>query len=284
MIKVFYTTTTQHLRIRLPFSEGKATISRFADGEIKVSIEESVKNKTVWIVAATPAPADNYMELFFLLDALSRAGAQIKLLITYLGYARQDKAKKGEAVGAEVISNFIGLFPIKKIVVLHAHSDQLHQYLKFQNVIPYQLFSPLAAQADVIVAPDFGAEEFARHLAHEEKRELAVIKKQRISDTTVKMVSITGTVKNKTVLLVDDMISTAHTIIEASKLLKKKGAKTITVAATHALFSGDAINKLESSSINKIYITNSLPLPFYGSKTTIMDIRHVCEKIIRKSK
>lgn len=277
-MKVFYTTSTQHLRIKLPFDYGKALITRFSDGEIFVEIEEDVHKKKVWIIAATPAPADNYFELFFLLDALQRAGAQVNLLITYFGYARQDRVGGNEALGAQVISNFLKNFITKKTVAIHVHSKRLHDYLTFENYIPYDLFYPIAQKADIIVAPDFGAKDLAETIGKKCNKQVIVAEKKHPAREQVEIMHITENVKNKKILIVDDMIATGNTIMTVAEKLITQGAHEVNVMATHGIFAGNAQKKLTESNIKNIYVTNTLKQPFAGKKVTVIDISSELER------
>ena len=280
-MKVFYTTATKHLRIKLHFDDGNATITRFGDGEIFVRVEDDVYKKPVWVIAATPTGAENYIELFLLLDALNRLHAQINLLITYFGYARQDRAQKGEACGAQIFSEFFETFKFNKIIVIHAHSARLHSYLHFENFIPYELFYSLAKQADVILAPDMGARELAKKISAECKRSLAVAEKVRTADQ-IEICKILGDVKNKKVLIVDDIIATGSTVIKVSNILKQLGASSIKVMATHAIFTGNSEAQLDESDIEKVYVTNTLSKIFVTKKIEVIDMSEIIKKIIEK--
>ncbi|HJZ23563.1 MAG TPA: ribose-phosphate diphosphokinase [Candidatus Babeliales bacterium] len=279
-MKAFYTSSTQHLAVQLPFEYGKVLISHFSDGEILVKIEENVENQTVWVIAATPTPANNFFELFFLLDALNRAHAKINLLITYFGYARQDKLESNTARGAQLISTIIKQFKTNKIIVVHPHSKLLHEFLTFESVIPYDLFEPIAHNFDVIVAPDSGAKELAEHIGNLCKKSTASLEKIRTGKDQVKIINLDGTVSDKRVLIVDDLIDTGGTIIKASEILKEHGAKEIYVMATHAIFAGNFLEAIEESNIQKVYVTNSLHQKYINKKIEVLNLAPVIKKMI----
>jgi len=283
-MKIFYTTTTQHLRIALPFEYGKAINTRFSDGEIFVKIEEDVQSRDVWVIAATPTPADNYFELFLLLDALNRSGAHIHLLMTYFGYARQDRVQERESCGAAIIGQFLAQINLTKMVVIHAHSKRLHDYLTFEQYIPYELFYPIAKRAEVIVAPDAGARELATRIGTTCRRPVVVAEKKRIARDQVEILAISGEVTDKKVLIVDDMITTGNTIIQVSNKLDQLGARSIEVMATHGVFAGDANERINESVIEKVYVTNSLNQVFVGKKVEVIDIAPIISCLVEPPK
>jgi len=247
---LFYTNSTKHLVSKIKLKKAKFTISKFSDGEIYVKIEENVKNKEVWVVASTNSPGDNLLELIFLLDALKREKAKINLLIPYFGYARQGKGKPGEAQTAKVVCDLLQGY---KISVIHMHSPRIKKYLKFKNLIP--LYQHIIKKYDIVIAPDKGAAKLVRTIGKELNIPYIIMNKVRPKPEQARITTKPIDVKNKKVLIIDDMISTGGTIIAASK--KLQGATEISVLTTHGIFSGDALKKL--SLFDKVYITNSLP-------------------------
>lgn len=281
---VFYTTPTQQLRIRLPFKRGKSIIARFADGEIHVQLEQlqqKIKENEIWVIAATPAPADNYMELFLLLDALQHAGAQVNLMLTYCGYARQDKDEIGQGVGARVIANALKNFNIKQTFIVHPHSIQLQKFLPHKAIMPYDLFYPIAHKYDVIVAPDHGAQKLAQHISNECDKPFIIVQKKRIAPDHIAIEKIETNIKKKKILIVDDMICTGSTTMTVAAQLKEKGADSIDLMATHGIFAGDAREQLTQSNINHIYVTNSLRQTYASKKITIIDIAPTIQTLIK---
>jgi ribose-phosphate pyrophosphokinase len=282
---LFSTTQTDYLAAALPFKQGKRTIKRFSDGEIYVKIEEPrehIEHKSIWVLASTSAPADNLIELFFLLDALQRQRARISLLITYFGYERQDRAAPGEALSAEVIARCLQLFALEQIFIIHAHSAALHRFLSFKNIIPVSLVCPIAHQCDGIVAPDQGAHELAQLVTRECVIEPIFVTKMRPAQEHVEVTGVLGDIHDKTVLIIDDIISTGRTIVSVSTKLQELGARDVYVFATHGVFSGNARELIESSPIiKKVYVTNTLPQK-YSPKIEIVTIVPFIEHIIRK--
>lgn len=277
---LFCTSNTKHLAPFLPFTQGSYFHKYFSDGEQYVKLEQSVDGQTVWVIAATNAPADHLVELFLLLNVLERGGATINLLITYFGYARQDRPLENEASSAQMIGGMLKLFAIKKIMVIHAHSALLHNYLNFVNVIPSDLICQSANLYDAIAAPDQGAHELVKALGTTCKIEALLLSKIRHEQELVQILEYDGIVKARKVLIIDDIIATGNTIIEVAKTLEKLGADHISVWATHGIFSNHAQQAIQASTIKKVYVTNSLPQKIESDKIEIINIAPCIEQIL----
>lgn len=278
---LFYTKSTQHLVSRIALAQGKHTVKQFSDGELWIHVdEEEVKNKKVWVIAATHAPAEHLLELFFLLDALQRAGAHINVLFTYFGYARQVDSKPGQACSAQVIAMLLKNFNRVKTYIIHPHSQTLHNYLSFTEIHDIPFFCTQAEDYDVIAAPDTGARVLAQEIAQRCNKEVAILTKIRPDHDTVAITAIDGSVAHKKVLLVDDIISTGRTLAQAAQTLKKAGAHTVAAAATHGIFSADAYSVLEKSVIEKIVVTNTIAQKPHG-KITVHDVGPFIEDVIQ---
>lgn len=255
---IFTNNTTNHFKWTMKAPFGALTIKHFSDGEIFIKIEEPIKGKDVWVLVSTQAPAENMLELFFLLDALNRAEAQVNLCITYFAYARQDRAEHGEAVSAEVISRILALFPLKRIYIVQPHSARLHNFLSFQSLDMIDFFCRHAEGYDAIAAPDMGISHIARSVAESCKKELILVKKIRPQHEQVEIESIDGQIKGKKILLVDDMIATGRTIVQAAYAFKEQGALAVAAAAVHGVFALGSRQLLEQSPLEKIWITNTI--------------------------
>lgn len=276
---LFSTTATQHLASHIALPHGKCTVKQFNDGELFVRIDEDVQDKDVWVLAATQAPAEHLLELFFLLDVLQKAQARINLFITYFAYGRQVVAPSGEACSAQVISTILQNFIISKIYIMHPHNQLLHNFLPFTGVQDVDFFCKQAASCDTIAAPDKGALSFAHEVAQTCKKDLIKITKKRPDHDKVEIVTIDGAVMGKKVLLIDDIISTGRTMVQAAQELKKLGAVSIAAAATHGVFSPGAHQLLENSIIEKISVTNTIAQHSQG-KITIFDISPFIQNIM----
>jgi ribose-phosphate pyrophosphokinase len=278
-MKLYFTPAAQHLSLNIDGMKETYVSTTFSDGEKYIRVQNRVEG-TVWVIANTNAPAENLLELFFLLDALRRLTNNVRLLIPYFAYARQDRiTQEGECLGAKVISDFLRYFRIEKLVVFHMHSRRIKQYLDYEDVFPLELVSSLAKAADVVVSPDRGGIPFAKMVGKRCKLPVIHIEKKRISEQEVEVMEVSGEVKGKKAIIVDDMIATGGTIIKATEKLLSKGAKEVEVYATHGIFSGDAREKLMKSPIKQIYVTNSLPQK-QGPRITVLDISLFLQDVI----
>lgn len=257
-------------------------IKQFSDGEIYVKINQDVQAQEVWVVAATQPPAEHVLELFFLLDALTRAGAKkINIFFTYFGYARQAVALSGEACSAQFICDVLQKFSLGRVYIMHAHAaDILHTFLPFNNAIDISFFCSVAQQYDIIAAPDKGAVAFAKEVAQRCNKEIIFFHKMRPEHERVTIKSVDGIATGKSVLLVDDIISTGSTMIEAAQALKKLGATHVAAAATHGIFSPGAFERLAASTLEKMYVTNTI-MHAPHEKIEVVDVSAFVESIIR---
>jgi len=276
---IFSNRAAQHIAQPIQLPRGKCTIKTFADGEIFVCIDEDVSNKKVWVMASTRPPADNLMELFFLLDALQRSGASVNVCIIYFAYARQILASPGEAESAQVICNIFKNFDIKQLLIIHPHTLLLQNYLSFKPIYDLDFFCEQARDYDAIAAPDEGAFAFAQKVAQTCNKTLIAITKTRHAQEAVKIISVDGHVPAKKILLVDDMISTGHTLVAAATELKKQGAHTISAAATHGLFAPGSQELIEQSILKHVYVSNTVAQQSQG-KITVVDISATLGKIM----
>lgn len=280
-MKLFSSRSTLHIAENIGLKKGACTIKNFNDGELFVRIDENVDKQTVWVMASTPAPAENLFELFFLCDALKRAGAHLNVCITYLAYARQIVASPGEAWTAYVIADFIKRFSINKLYIIHPHSKALHNLLPFEAIRDTNFFCTQAEEFDAIAAPDKGASQFAEEVARLCNKDLVLLSKKRPEKERVEITAIQGAVDHKKILLIDDIISTARTITESAHALKSLGAYSVSAAATHGVFSPGAYELLEQSPLEKIFVTNTIANKSQG-KITVVDTSAFIQKIMQE--
>lgn len=261
------------------------TFDTFCDGEYYLKIDPKIKDQEVFVIANTMAPAKNILELTFLLDVLNRLNAKVNIFFVYFAYARQDRIMQdGEALSAEIISKIIRLFNFHKIYILHPHSDRLFNFLDFKPIIPFDFFSEIAKNYEIIASPDVGGVSTAKRIAEISNRQFVFFEKIRINHDQIKVVTLQNSeidLRNKKVLIVDDMITTGSTVIKAAQVLAEKGAKSIGVAATHGVLCGDAKNNLQSSQIEKIYITNSIEQKALPPKFEVYSIVPILRYLIK---
>ena len=247
----------------------KATISRFADGEVFVRIDENIRGADVFIVQPTNPPAENIMELLLLIDAVRRASAaRITCVLPYFGYGRQDRKDQPRvAIGAKLMARMIETAGADRVLGLDLHAHQLQGFfdLPVDHLYAAPVFTAHYRKKNlenlVVVAPDVGSAKMARGFAKRLNGSLAIIDKRRPKANVAEVVNVVGEVEGMDCLIPDDMIDTAGTVSEAARALKALGARDIYVCATHALLSGPAVERLSNAPITEIAVTNSVLIP-----------------------
>jgi ribose-phosphate pyrophosphokinase len=245
---------------------GDATIRRFADGEIFVRINQNARGRDVFIIQPTPPPADSIMELLLLIDAAKRASAaRVSVVIPYFGYARQDRKDQPRvALGAKLVANLIEAAGADKVLGIDFHTHQIQGFFDvpvdhlYAAPVLTHYFRDLRLDHPVVVAPDVGAAKMARGFARRVNASFAIIDKRRPSQNVAEVMEVVGDVSGKPCIIVDDMIDTAGTLVSVVEALKERGAKQIYAAATHAILSGPARERLSASPLEEVVVTNSL--------------------------
>ena len=255
---------SKHLKLKLV----NTNIKKFADGEIYVEINENIRGNSVFVIQATATPAnDNLMELLLCIDALRRSSAKnITAVIPYFGYARQDrKVVPRTSISAKLVSNLITNAGAHRVVTVDLHAGQIQGFfdMPVDNLFTTPIFARyirknIKSKNLICVSPDAGGIERTRGLATKIKADLAIIDKRRPEPGNSKVMNIVGDVQGKDCIIVDDIIDSGGTIVNAADALVKKGAKNVYVFVTHAVLSGDAISKLQKSKIKKLVITDSI--------------------------
>jgi ribose-phosphate pyrophosphokinase len=243
-------------------------IKRFADGEIYIEINENIRGNSVFVIQSTSNPAnDNLMELLLVVDALKRSSAKnITAVIPYFGYARQDrKVAPRTSISAKVVANLITNAGASRVVTVDLHAGQIQGFfdMPVDNLFTTPLFSKYIKKKFnnkklICVSPDVGGVQRTRGLATRIKAELAIIDKRRPKPGQSQVMNIIGDVKGKTCIIVDDIIDSGGTIVNAVEALKKAGAVEVYVFITHAVLSGDAVKKIKNSKIKKLIITDTI--------------------------
>ena len=253
---------------RLKLKLINTNIKRFADGEIYIEINENIRGNSVFVIQSTSTPAnDNIMELLLCIDALRRSSAKnITAVIPYFGYARQDrKVAPRTSISAKVVSNLITNAGASRIVTVDLHAGQIQGFfdIPVDNLFTTPMFAryikkKFKTKNLVCVSPDVGGVQRTRGLATKIKADLAIIDKRRPRPGQSKVMNLIGNVKGKTCIIVDDIIDSGGTIVNAVEALKKEGAVDVYVFITHAVLSGDAILKIKKSKIKKLIITDTI--------------------------
>ncbi len=256
----------QHLRLKL----GDADVSRFSDGEVYVQINENVRGEDVFIVQPTCPPVnDALMELLVMIDAFKRASARrITAVLPYYGYGRQDrKAQPRVPISAKLVADLITAAGATRVLAVDLHAGQIQGF--FNIPVDHLFAAPVIidylAKKDlhepVLVSPDAGGVERARAIAKRLKAGLAIIDKRRDGNNVAVFMHLIGDVSGKDVVVIDDMIDTAGTLIQAVDALKREGARRVLAAGVHPVLSGPAISRIkDSSDLEELVVTNSIPL------------------------
>ena len=269
----------------------KSTVTRFADGEIFVRIDENVRGNDVFIVQPTNAPADNIMELLLMIDAARRASAaRITCVMPYYGYSRQDRKDQPRvAIGAKLLANMIVTAGANRVLGLDFHQHALQGF--FDVPVDHLYAAPVFVSHYrkknlhdlVVVAPDVGSAKMARGFAKRLNGSLAIIDKRRPKANVSEVVNVVGEVEGKDCLLADDMIDTAGTVSEAARALKDLGARDVYVCATHALLSGPAVERLSKAPVTEVTVTDTVSIPPEKrfEKLCVLSVGELLAKAIR---
>jgi ribose-phosphate pyrophosphokinase len=248
---------------------GKSTVTKFSDGEVSVSLWETVRGIDAYIVQSTCEPVnDSLMELLIMIDAMKRASAgRINAVIPYYGYARQDrKAKARDPITAKLVANLLVAAGADRVVSMDLHASQIQGY--FDIPVDHLLGLPILVKHFrkkrikdlVIVSPDHGSVTRARNMAHPLDAPIAIVDKRRPKANVSEVMNIIGDIEDKNCILVDDMIDTAGTITNAANALMELGAKSVQACATHGILSGPAIERIEKSAIKELVLLNTVPI------------------------
>ena len=249
---------------------GKSTVTKFSDGEISVSLWETVRGIDVYIIQSTCDPVnDNLLELLIMIDAMKRASAgRINAVITYYGYARQDrKAKARDPITAKLVANLLTAAGADRVLSMDLHANQIQGY--FDIPVDHLVGMPILAKhfkemnlEDVcVVSPDHGSVTRARNMAEFLNCPIAIVDKRRPEPNKSEIMNIIGDIEGKNCIIIDDMIDTAGTITNAANAISDLGAKSVYAAATHPVLSGPAIDRIEKSAICEAVLLNTLPVP-----------------------
>jgi len=246
----------------------KSNIRKFADGEIYIEINENIRGNSIFIIQSISSPAnDNLMELLICIDALKRSSAKnITAVIPYFGYARQDrKVVPRTSISAKLVSNLITKAGADRVVTVDLHAGQIQGFfdIPVDNLFATPIFArhikkKIKVKNLICVAPDVGGTERARALGKILNVGLAIVDKRRPKPGLSQVMNIIGNVKNKTCIIVDDIIDSGGTIVNAAKALKDRGAKDVYVYITHGVLSGEAVNKIKKSVIKNLVITDTI--------------------------
>lgn len=269
----------------------KLTVNRFSDGEINVQIGESIRGVDCFIIQPTCAPAnDNLMELLIITDAMRRASAKsITAVVPYFGYARQDrKAAPRVPISAKLVANMMEKAGIDRVVTIDLHAGQIQGFFDipvdnlYGSILFFDYFKEIRLKNPIIASPDIGGVARARYFASKLGLDMVIVDKRRERANVSEVMNIIGEVKGKDVILIDDMVDTAGTMVKAAKALKEKGANTVRAFATHGVLSGPAIERIRESVLEELIITDTIPFNKDCKKIKVLKTGKLFAEVIRR--
>lgn len=269
---------------------GKMNILHFADGEFEVSFEESIRGCEVYLVQSTFPNSDNLMELLLMIDAAKRASARsVVAVMPYFGWARQDRKDKPRvSIAAKLVSDLLTTAGVDRVITMDLHADQIQGFFNVpvDHLYGSSVFIPyiqsLGLENLVIATPDVGGAKRANSYAKYLGVPLVLCHKQRAKANVVAQMTIIGDVKDKDVILIDDMVDTAGTITKAADLMMENGARSVRALASHAIMSGPATERVNESALKEIIFTNSIPYEKECEKVTIISVARLFADTIRR--
>jgi ribose-phosphate pyrophosphokinase len=268
------------------------TLDRFADGEIRCKINENIRGVDVFIIQSTQPPAENLMELLILVDACFLASAErITVVFPYYGYARQDRKDQPRVpLTAKLVAKLVEAAGTNRVLTLDLHSTQIQGFFNIQadNLfaapVLLEYIKTLPTENMMIVAPDVGSTKMGRAFAKRLNIDMAIVDKRRSAVDQTEVMNIIGDVSGKDVVILDDMVTTASTLVNGANAIDKAGAKSITACATHPIFAGDACSRIVESPIKEVVVTNSVPFDRMSMcpKVKVLDISELIAEAIKR--
>jgi len=292
--KIFACTTSIKLAKKIAKSYGKelgkVSVSRFSDGEFQPAFEESVRGRRVFIIGSTFPNADNLMEMLLMIDAAKRASARhITAVLPYFGWARQDRKDKPRvAIGAKLVANLLQAAGTTRIMTMDLHADQIQGFFEkpVDHLYASTVFLPYIESLNLknitIASPDMGGSKRAYAYSKYLKSEVVICYKQREKANVISTMELIGQVKDRHVILVDDMVDTAGTLTKAADLMIEKGALSVRAISTHAILSGDAYNRIENSKLEELIVTDTIPLKRSCSKIKVVSCAPLFASVMHK--
>ena len=288
---VFSGTSTRYLAEKICSSLGcplgNLLVTRFSDGEFAVSYEESIRGRDVFLVQSTFPNSDNLMELLLMIDAAKRASArQIIAVIPYFGWARQDRKDKPRvSIGAKLVANLLSAAGIDRLITMDLHADQIQGFfdVPVDHLYASGVLLPYLQSLHLVLAsPDVGGSKRANTFAKYLGCPLVLCNKTRARANVVESMQIIGDVKDKNVIIVDDMVDTAGTITKAADIMKEAGAKSVRACASHCVMSGPASERVQDSALEEIVFTDSIPYSNRCAKVKQLSVADMIAETIRR--
>ncbi len=264
-------------------------VKRFADGEVQIDIEDSIRNDVIFVIQSTSAPVnENLMELLIFVDALRRASAkEINVVVPYYGYSRQDrKARSRQPISAKLVANMLETAGVDRVITVDLHASQIQGFFDIPTdhltaILPMEKYirENIALENIVVVSPDHGGVKRARRLAAQINAPIAIIDKRRPRPNEAEVSNIIGDISGKVAIMVDDMVDTAGTLTLGAQALIDKGATDVYAMCVHGILSDPAMERLENSVINKLVVTDSIQVSEDKLKSEKLDIISIDETL-----
>jgi ribose-phosphate pyrophosphokinase len=268
---------------------GKSSVTDFSDGEFQPCFDESVRGDMVFIVQSTNPPADNMFELLLMIDAAKRASAyKVIAVIPYYGFARQDRKDRPRvSIGSKLSADLLSTAGVDRVITMDLHADQIQGFFNVpvDHLFGSSIFAPyienLKLNNLVISAPDMGGSKRANAYSRFLQAEMVLCYKLRKRPNVVEEMSIIGEVEGKNVVIIDDMVDTAGTLVLAADMMKERGAKSIRAFATHPILSGNAVERINNSALEELVVSDSVPFKGYSEKIKVLSIAEIFAKTIQ---
>ncbi|MBC8043302.1 MAG: ribose-phosphate pyrophosphokinase [Rhizobacter sp.] len=271
---------------------GRVEIQNFSDGEIMAKYEESIRGSDLFIVQPTNPPAEHLMELLILIDAAKRASAsRVTAVLPYYGYARQDRKDQPRiSITARLVANLITAAGADRMLTMDLHAPQIQGFFDipfdhlYSSAVLVEHFKKMNIENLVVASPDVGGVKLARSYARRLDADLVIVDKRRPKANVAEVMNIIGDVNGKNVLIVDDLIDTGGTLVGAAAAMKQQGAQRIIAACTHPVLSGNAMERIENSFVEKVIATDTVMTPHTGnSKLEIVSVSTLFSEAIRRT-
>ena len=292
-MKLFSCRASQHLAQRiadqLGIELGKSSVTEFSDGEFQPCFDESVRGCLVFIVQSTNPPADNIFELLLMIDAAKRASAyKVIAVIPYYGFARQDRKDRPRvSIGSKLSADLLSTAGVDRVITMDLHADQIQGFFNVpvDHLFGSAIFAPyienLKLTSLTVSAPDMGGSKRANAYSRHLQSEMVLCYKLRKKPNVIEEMSIIGEVDDRNVVIIDDMVDTAGTLVLAANMMKERGAKSIRAFATHPILSGNAVQRIDDSAIEELVVTDSVPFINTSKKIKVLSIADIFAKTIQ---
>jgi ribose-phosphate pyrophosphokinase len=286
-MKLFSCRASNHLAQKiadeLKIELGKSSVTEFSDGEFQPCYDESVRGCMVFIVQSTNPPADNLFELLLMIDAAKRASAyKVIAVIPYYGFARQDRKDRPRvSIGSKLSADLLSAAGVDRIITMDLHADQIQGFFNVpvDHLFGSAIFAPYIEKLKLdnltISAPDMGGSKRANAYARHLQSEMVLCYKLRKKPNIVEEMSIIGEVEGRNVLIIDDMVDTAGTLVLAAQMMKERGAKSVRAFATHPVLSGNAVDRINDSPLEELVVTDSMPFINNSPKIKVLSIAEI---------